>query len=393
MAVLTLAYRPLAFRDVVGQKHVIPVLRSMVRKDDMVPALIFSGVRGTGKTTTARILAAALNCEDDRDDGDSCSVCPQCVAVQETGSDAVLEVDAASNGGVAEVERIRTLCLYTHTGRWRVIVLDEAQSMSRDAFNALLKMLEEPPPKTVFVLLTTEPDKILGTVRSRSMSFEFRRIPDALIGDRLEYIAMREGIPYEDDLLRVIAGDAQGGLRDAVMLLDQCNRAEVKDVAGYAAMMGRMDISFALIDALTLGEAERGYQLVQDYFVQSGDLIRLVDQITQRLVESARHMAGVAGLEIGPMAQRMTPDGLAQSLKVMWEVRERVGRDSGDPIRLAELMVTLLAQTLRGQSTPPVVRADPKPILKEKGLSMSEALAELVQAGVVTEESADVLQH
>ena len=392
MAVLTLAYRPLAFRDVVGQRHVIPVLAAMVRKDEMVPALIFSGERGTGKTTTARILAAALNCEERREDGDACGACVQCLAVQSTESDAVLEVDAASNGGVAEVERIRNLCLYSHTGRWRVVVLDEAHSMSRDAFNALLKMLEEPPPYTVFVLLTTESDRILETVRSRSMSFEFRRIPDSLIVSRLAYIAETEGIPHDADLLAMIATDAQGGLRDAVMLLDQCHRADVKDTGGYIELMGRVDMAMPLLDALTLRESERAYALVRDYFVQSGDLIRLVDNLTQRLVECARVMAGVGDLEVAFLAQRMSGDVLAKALHVVWDIRDRLARDTGDPVRLAELMVALLDQSFGPRTA--VAQQAVTPILRtESRLTLEETLAELARAGVLAEETADVFQH
>ena len=392
MAVLTLAYRPLAFRDVVGQRHVIPVLAAMVRKDEMVPALIFSGERGTGKTTTARILAAALNCEERREDGDACGVCVQCLAVQSTESDAVLEVDAASNGGVAEVERIRNLCLYSHTGRWRVVVLDEAHSMSRDAFNALLKTLEEPPPYTVFVLLTTESDRILETVRSRSMSFEFRRIPDSLIVSRLSYIAETEGIPHDADLLAMIATDAQGGLRDAVMLLDQCHRADVKDTGGYIELMGRVDMAMPLLDALTLRESERAYALVRDYFVQSGDLIRLVDNLTQRLVECARVMAGVGDLEVAFLAQRMSGDVLAKALHVVWDIRDRLARDTGDPVRLAELMVALLDQSFGPRTA--VAQQAVTPILRtESRLTLEETLAELARAGVLAEETADVFQH
>ena len=392
MAVLTLAYRPLAFRDVVGQRHVIPVLAAMVRKDEMVPALIFSGERGTGKTTTARILAAALNCGERREDGDACGVCVQCLAVQSTESDAVLEVDAASNGGVAEVERIRNLCLYSHTGRWRVVVLDEAHSMSRDAFNALLKMLEEPPPYTVFVLLTTESDRILETVRSRSMSFEFRRIPDSLIVSRLSYIAETEGIPHDADLLAMIATDAQGGLRDAVMLLDQCHRADVKDTGGYIELMGRVDMAMPLLDAPTLRESERAYALVRDYFVQSGDLIRLVDNLTQRLVECARVMAGVGDLEVAFLAQRMSGDVLAKALHVVWDIRDRISRDAGDPVRLAELMVALLDQSFGPMTT--VAQQVVTPILRtESRLTLEETLAELARAGVLAEETADVFQH
>ena len=389
MSVLTLDYRPVAFREVIGQKHAIPVIRSMIRKDDMVPALILTGVRGTGKTTTARILAAALNCEDQQD-GDACGKCASCVSVQKTDSDSVLEVDAASNGGVAEVARIRELCLYAHTGKWRVIVLDEAHSMSRDAFNALLKILEEPPPKTVFVLLTTEADKILETVRSRSMTFEFRRIPDEQIVERLAHIVENEGIECDESLLRAVAADAKGGMRDAVMLLDQCRRADVKDADGYGELMGRVDIAMPLLDALIEGAVDRAYGMVQDYFVMSGDLLRLVDDVTQKLVECTQALAGVPDLEAAGLANRLTGDRLMQSLKVMWETRDRVAKDMGDPIRLAELMVALLAGSLTAASAPraaapaaaPVAAT---PILTPKTLSRADVVDVLRASGALKE--------
>jgi DNA polymerase-3 subunit gamma/tau len=192
-------YRPQTFDEMVGQKHIRPILkRLVVNQEKLPPVLLFAGTRGTGKTTAARIIAKALNCTPepplDPNANRPCNECPSCLAVTIGNSLDVLEVDAASNGGVAEIRKIKDMVGYAVGGQWRVVLLDEAHSMSKEAFNALLKVLEEPPPQTLFVLLTTEPGKIIDTIVSRSMSFDFRRVTVADIVERLKFIAANENI-------------------------------------------------------------------------------------------------------------------------------------------------------------------------------------------------------
>lgn len=214
-------WRPQVFDDVVGQEPVTRTLRGALATGRVSHAYLFSGHRGTGKTTTARILAKALNCE--RGVGpDPCNVCAACRAISDGTSLDVIELDAASNRGIDEIREIRErVRLAPASGRYKVYILDEAHMLTTEAENALLKTLEEPPPHVVFVLVTTEPHRLPATILSRCQRFEFRRIPTALIVQRLERIAREEGLHVSPGALQLIARSADGALRDAESVLDQ----------------------------------------------------------------------------------------------------------------------------------------------------------------------------
>ena len=200
-----------------------------------------AGKGGTGKTSVGRIFASGLNCGTS-DDGDACGSCVNCISVQEGTSSSVIEIDAASHGLVDDIRNLRELLTYQMVAGWTVVLLDEAQSMSQEAYNALLKILEEPPPQTCFVLLTTEPHRISETVKSRCMSFSFRRIPDPLLTDRLGWVAEQQGINVQVEVLQEIARLADGGLRDALMLLDQANRVGCLAIEEFQEMFGIAEI-------------------------------------------------------------------------------------------------------------------------------------------------------
>ncbi len=214
-------WRPQVFDDVVGQEPVIRTLRGALGTGRISHAYLFSGHRGTGKTTTARILAKALNCE--RGVGpDPCNLCAACRAISDGTSLDVIELDAASNRGIDEIREIRErVRLAPASSRYKVYILDEAHMLTTEAENALLKTLEEPPPHVVFVLVTTEPHRLPATILSRCQRFEFRRIPTALIVQRLERIAREEGLQVSPGALQLIARSADGALRDAESVLDQ----------------------------------------------------------------------------------------------------------------------------------------------------------------------------
>ncbi|MDR5697392.1 MAG: DNA polymerase III subunit gamma/tau [Armatimonadota bacterium] len=214
-------WRPQTFDDVVGQERVTRTLRNAVAAGRVAHAYLFSGHRGTGKTTTARILAKALNCEQGPTP-DPCNVCEQCRSIGDGYSLDVIELDAASNRGIDEIREIREkVRLSPAAGRYKVYILDEAHMLTTEAENALLKTLEEPPSHVVFVLVTTEPHRLPPTILSRCQRFEFRRIPTATIAGRLSRIAAGEGIPAQPSALYRIAQSADGALRDAESLLDQ----------------------------------------------------------------------------------------------------------------------------------------------------------------------------
>ena len=365
-------YRPTRFADVVGQSHIKPILLAMVREGRVPPALIFNGTRGTGKTTCARIFAAALNCED-QSDFDACGQCASCRSVQQGNSTSVLEIDAASNGGVDDVRKVQELCMYAHEAEWRVVILDEAHSMSKEAYNALLKLLEEPPAKTTFILVTTEPEKIIGTVKSRSMPFEFRRLKNSDLIGRLRSIAETEGIPAEDSLLDEVAKAAQGGMRDAVTILDQISRVGVSDAAGFRDFFGITDYSLSLMWSAIRGDHSEGYRLVAEHFSRTGEAQSLVadlSRLTSELlvIHSQGRPSGYgedALAERVEMARATDVDSLVRIVEILWELRARTRATENDQRSSMEQAFALIASAVRTTTAhvpdPPRQRPTPAP--------------------------------
>src|SRR5512139_2656104 len=218
---LYLKYRPQTFEEVAGQEPITRTLRNALRQGRIRHAYLFTGPRGTGKTTTARLLAKAVNClspEEER----PCNVCTVCKAINEGRLLDLIEIDAASNRGIDEIRDIREKVGFRPSeGRYKVYVLDEAHMLTEPAFNALLKTLEEPPPHVIFTLVTTDPHKIPATITSRCQRFDFRRIPLQAIVDQLAHIAAQEGVTVEPAALELIARQGTGAMRDAISLLDQ----------------------------------------------------------------------------------------------------------------------------------------------------------------------------
>ena len=256
-------WRPKVFSDVIGQPHITETLRRQAAEGRISHAYLFTGTRGTGKTTCAKILARAVNCEHPVD-GDPCGVCAACTGIERGGSMDVLELDAASNSGVDQVRALRSEAVYSPAKvKKRVYIIDEVHMLSDAAFNALLKIMEEPPEHLMFILATTEVHKILPTILSRCQRFSFRRIPPKIIAQRLEYVAKQEGIDLRPDGSELLSRLADGALRDGLSLLDQCaapggaiDAAAVLDVLGLAGNLQTSRIMESILkrdaqDALT----------------------------------------------------------------------------------------------------------------------------------------------
>lgn len=253
--VLARKWRPQGFDDLIGQEPIIRVLKNSISQNKIAHAYIFSGPRGVGKTSTARILAKALNCEHGTTSS-PCGTCALCMAIKDGSSVDVLEIDGASNNSVDDIRDLREGVKYTPLGgRYKVYIIDEAHMLSTSAFNALLKTLEEPPPHAIFVLATTAPRKIPATVFSRCQHLPFRRIPSQKIKERLKHITASEVIKISDSAIEMIARAADGSMRDSLTILDQISsfssaieESDIKDLLGIADIGMLSEIATAIID-------------------------------------------------------------------------------------------------------------------------------------------------
>ncbi len=272
-------YRPQGPNEILGQEHVIRALMGAVREGKLAHAFLFCGPRGTGKTSTARILAKMVNCEKGPT-AEPCGTCDQCVSIRDGQHLDVVEIDAASHGGVDDARDLREKAPTAPVqGREKVYIIDEAQRLSREAFDALLKVFEEPPLGVRFVLATTEPHKMPATIIGRCQRFDFRRLPAEAIADLLQRIAKEEGMSLSAEAAQTIARQSEGSARDALSLLDQASVLGGTEIDGVvvASLRGapRGEVQFALADAVATGDAKGVFELVNG-LVQEGQDLRHV---------------------------------------------------------------------------------------------------------------------
>jgi DNA polymerase-3 subunit gamma/tau len=330
-------YRPRAFADLIGQEHVARALRGAVAQGRAAHGYLLCGPRGVGKTTAARILAMALNCETRARGGatpapgEPCGECPSCERIWSGGASLdVVEIDAASNRGVDDARDLRERAMYAASaeGRYKIYIVDEAHMLTREAWNALLKILEEPPPRVIFVFATTEPQRITNTaapVMSRLQRFDFRRVGPHAIAERLAQVAAAEHLPVESDACDLIARVADGGMRDALSVLDQVTAfgegpvttARVRDLLGLVSD----DVYVELLDLVAGRRADGIFPYVATLVEAGVDLVAFADGLGDL-------WRAVLAVTLGG-----APDGVSAALGAI--VRERAGGIApGDALRI-----------------------------------------------------------
>lgn len=279
-------WRPQGFDSLVGQEAVRTALTNALETGRIAHAYLFAGPRGTGKTSTAKILAKAVNCEHGPTPN-PCNKCQNCVRINDGTSMDVFEIDAASNRGIDEIRDLREKVAFAPVnGRYKVYIIDEVHMLTTEAFNALLKTLEEPPPHVIFILATTEPHKIPATIHSRCQRFDFKRVTDSDIVKRLREVADGSGIAADDDALQLIAVQADGGMRDALSLLDQCGvmaeRVTAETVRSVLGIVGREALR-ELVKAVGEGNVPKALELLESLLAGGKDVKQIITELAEYL--------------------------------------------------------------------------------------------------------------
>ncbi len=358
-------WRPLSFEDVVEQRHIVDTLKNSIKKDAVSHAYLFCGTRGTGKTTLAKIFSRAVNCKNPID-GNPCNTCEICRGILDGSVIDVIEIDAASNNGVDDVRQIKDAVMYVPAvARYKVYIIDEVHMLSTGAFNALLKTLEEPPKSVVFILATTEPHKLPATILSRCQRFDFKRISLQGLTSRLKRIADEAGISVEESALNLIARLAQGGMRDAISLLDQCmatgksviGRDDVIGVAGLSAQDTVDRLSMAIVNK----DTNLALTLIGDSLAEGSDLPPLCAQLVEWFRNLMLYQTGGAALklidwsneELQPIkeaAGQITPDEAVFFIKELSDLEARLKWAENQRILAEMFMVRLCKRSMSGGS-------------------------------------------
>ena len=335
-------FRPQRFADVRGQDHVSNTLRNAVRDNKVSHAYLFSGPRGTGKTSSARILAKALNCTNILD-GEPCGVCTSCTEIAEGRSLDVVELDAASNRGVDAMRDLVSRSNLGTPGRWKVYIVDEVHMLTTEASNTLLKTLEEPPGHVIFVLATTEPQKVLPTIRSRTQHFEFRLLSTDVLADHLRWVAHEAGLDIPDEVIQLVAKRGAGSARDALSKLDQVAAAGGIDDVGPS--------TDELMEALCEHDVGRALAAVAERVGAGHDPRQLAVELLERLRQAflatvSRSLVGLPDEDLARVEAQIARLGRAAAVRAMELLGEALVamRDAPDPRVLLEVSLVRLCR-------------------------------------------------
>ncbi|MBE6783502.1 MAG: DNA polymerase III subunit gamma/tau [Ruminococcaceae bacterium] len=410
--VLYRKYRPQVFSDIVGQEHVTSTLSNELKEGKISHAYLFNGSRGTGKTTCARILAKAVNCLNPQN-GNPCNECEMCRGIDNSSILDVIEIDAASNRGVDNIRDLTDEANFTPANaKYRVYIIDEVHMLTIEAFNALLKTLEEPPEHVKFILATTEVHKLPPTILSRCQRFDFRRIPVEDIVKRLKFVCEQEGLSIDDSAAALVASIADGALRDALSLLDQCasrSKNITADVVESAAGMAGKNYLYDLADALNSKDTSTVFQMIDDLHNASCDMERLCSELISHfrnlmVVKTVKKAEGLIVCtqeelkKIAEQSQKFTLENILYCLSQLENTLSNIKRGLSGRIetemamvricspkldetnkallsRVAELELKLSALS-QGQviSAPVVQKAeDPKPEIKKPSLPIEDS--------------------
>lgn len=348
-------YRPSTFDDVVSQPHITTTLRNQIVSGKTAHAYLFTGSRGTGKTTCARILAKALNCLHPVD-GNPCLECEICRDAEDNALSDIIEIDAASNNGVDDVRDLRDGAVYTaERCKYRIYIIDEVHMLTKEAFNALLKIMEEPPPHVKFILATTEIHKVLPTILSRCQRYDFRRILPKDITERLLYVAEQENISLDPEAAELIAKTADGGMRDALSLLDQCiafsENVTLDIVSGAAGIAGREPV-FEILEAAADCDTAKAIGVVDRLYGMSKDMQKLCDELIAQFRNVMVAKAVPENLDllvcmpnelekIKALAERLSIEDIMRKLEILQSCNERIARVSSKRVEMEMCLIKL----------------------------------------------------
>lgn len=349
-------WRPRSFDDVISQPHITTALRNQIREEKTAHAYLFTGSRGTGKTTCARILAKTVNCEHRTPEGNPCLECEICRDAERGALADIIEIDAASNNSVEDIRDLREGTVYLpERCCYKVYIIDEVHMLSPSAWGALLKVMEEPPEYVKFILATTEVHKVPATIISRCQRYDFHRIRTADIAARLTYIAGEENLSLDPAAAQLIAHLSDGGMRDALSLLDQCasggDAITAASVTAAAGVAGR-DSVFAILEAVQAQDAAKALEITGALYDQSKDMVRLCDELLEQLRNMMLLKSGSGQPELltclpdeQPRLEELTRqpslDTILRQIALLQDCRERMQRNPGKRVELEMALLQL----------------------------------------------------